>query len=34
LITATGVVMAGLLYVVCLSTLLPWMHEALETLVR
>jgi len=34
LITTTGVVMAGLLYVVCLSTLLPWMHEALETLVR
>jgi hypothetical protein len=34
LITALAVVAAGLLYVTCLSSLLPWMHEALEALVR
>jgi beta-lactamase regulating signal transducer with metallopeptidase domain len=33
-ITAIAVVTAGLLYATCLGTLLPWMHEALETLVR
>ena len=34
LITTLAVVAAGLLYVACLGSLLPWMHEALEALVH
>jgi len=34
LITVLAVALTGLLYVTCLSSLLPWMHEALEALVR
>jgi hypothetical protein len=34
LVTTLAVAAAGVLYTTCLSSLLPWMHEALEALVR